>query len=80
MSITIFDVVSSEQSPDELRWQNPDHLICPGCAEAVRPEPPTFWTVTAGPVPQWSHVDGEALCPAISADGHRPAEPIVATW
>jgi hypothetical protein len=41
MSITtIIDVVESgREDPASRRWQDPDQLICPGCAEHVRPEP-----------------------------------------
>lgn len=42
---------------------DPQQLICPGCGEQVRPEPPGYWFVADGlPVPQFSHPDGSALC------------------
>lgn len=46
------------------RWfVDPEPLICPGCSEKVRPEPPGYWFVADGlPAPQFSHPDGSALC------------------
>jgi len=59
------------------RFVNPEDLICPGCGEQVRCEPPGYWVVAHGPRPDFSHPDGSALCPA-SANG-RPVEPIEIT-
>lgn len=57
------------------RFADPDDLICPGCGEQVRPEPPGFWKVSWGlPAPGFSHQDATALCP--SPITGRPAEPI----
>lgn len=45
------------------RFVDPDQLICPGCGDRVRPEPPGYWRVVDGlPAPQFSHPDGSALC------------------
>jgi hypothetical protein len=40
--------------------------------------PPTArvpWPAYQLPVPQWSHWDGEPLCPVVTDRGYRPAEP-----
>jgi len=45
------------------RFVDPEQLICPGCGEQVRPEPPGYWHVADGlPAPGFSHRDGSALC------------------
>ncbi len=45
------------------RFVDPEQLICPGCADRVRPEPPGYWRVCDGlPAPGFSHPDGSALC------------------
>jgi hypothetical protein len=37
------------------RFVKPENLICPGCGEQVRPEPPGYWRVADGlPVPTFS--------------------------
>ncbi len=49
--------------PAQGRLVDPEQLVCPGCGEQVRPEPPGYWRVADGlPVPQFSHPDGSALC------------------
>jgi protein-disulfide isomerase len=54
---------------------DPDDLMCPGCGEQVRPEPPGYWLVTWGlPAAGFSHWDASALC-LERATGH-PAEPV----
>ena len=54
---------------------DPDDLICPGCTEQVRCEPPGYWRVAWGlPAPGFSHEDATALCLAWSTG--RPAGPV----
>ena len=79
MSITITPIImSGGADPETRRWQDPDQLICPGCNEQVRPEPPGYWRVADGlPVPQFSHQDASALCPGADM---RPTEPVPAKW
>ena len=57
-------------------------LICSECEEAVHNVPPLKWLTAWGPRPQYSHLDGEPLCPGerhrtervrASAAGYRPA-------
>jgi hypothetical protein len=48
--------------------------VCPEC-EPVQPVPPTTPRPADEPVPVWSHLDGEPLCPAIGPHGYRPAHP-----
>jgi hypothetical protein len=52
--------------------------VCPECGEPVRRVPPRSlvpWAAHGLPVPQWSHTDGEPLCPVLGPDGYRPADP-----
>ena len=51
---------------------------CPVCGEVAVNQPPTSWAPAFGPRPQWSHWDGEPLCPVIGPDGYRPA-PVAVT-
>jgi hypothetical protein len=47
----------------DRRFVRLEDLICEGCDEQVRPEPPAYWRVADGlPAPQWSHQDGTPLC------------------
>lgn len=48
-------------------------LVCAGCAEQVRCDPPVGWPIRAGVAPMFSHRDGSVLCP----DAHgRLGEPV----
>lgn len=49
---------------------------CAECGEQVQEEPPTSWNRTWGPVPEWSHLDGEPLCPIVGDGGYEPAQVI----
>jgi len=52
--------------------------VCPECGEPARRVPPATrlpWAAHRLPVPQWSHLDGEPLCPVVGECGYRPAEP-----
>lgn len=54
-------------------------MICPECGEPVIQRPPDDavpWQAQGMPVPQWSHLDGSALCPVIGPSGYRPADPV----
>lgn len=63
--------------PTRRRFVDPQQLICPGCGEQVRPEPPGYWRVADGlPAPQFSHPDGSALC---RHAGGTVADPIEVT-
>lgn len=56
------------------RFVDPKNLVCPGCKEQVRPEPPGYWVVKEGlPAPGFSHQDATALC---RTPAGRVAEPI----
>lgn len=51
---------------------------CPECGEPVQPVPPTVaacWSGQGRPVPQWSHLDGQPLCPVVGPAGYQPADP-----
>ncbi|MBA8825313.1 uncharacterized Zn finger protein (UPF0148 family) [Saccharopolyspora lacisalsi] len=56
----------------------PGKLICPECGEEALNKPPRSITpqMRADGAPQYSHHDGEPLCPVVSDSGYRPAEPI----
>jgi len=51
-------------------------LWCPECGERAITRPPVRWTAANGPRPEHSHVDGEPLCPVMTAQGYRPARPV----
>ena len=53
-------------------------LWCPECGEPATARPPTRWTDANGPRPGHSHRDGEPLCPVMTAQGYRPAQPTTA--
>lgn len=54
-------------------------LICPECHEEALIRPPRNWTPAWGPEPDYSHTDGEPLCPVMTAHGYQPAHPIEPT-
>ena len=55
---------------------DPDALVCAGCAEPVRAEPPVGWPARAGAAPLFSHRDGSVLCPD---ERGRLGEPVEVT-
>ncbi len=64
-----------QTSSTPARYVDPEQLICPGCGEQVRCEPPGYWLVAWGlPAAGFSHQDASALCLA-RANG-RPGEPV----
>ena len=57
------------------RYVDPEQLVCPGCGEQVRPEPPGYWLVAWGlPAAGFSHQDASALCLARTTG--CPGEPV----
>jgi len=57
------------------QYVDPKDLICPGCGERIRCEPPGYWVVAWGlPAAGFSHQDASALCQWASTG--RPAEPV----
>ena len=57
------------------RYVDPEDLVCPGCGEQVRCEPPGYWLVAWGlPAAAFSHQDASALC--LTRTGGRPGEPV----
>jgi hypothetical protein len=51
-------------------------IFCPECGDEAVDEPPKNFLVP-GVRPRYSHVsDGTALCPVVTAEGYRPAEPV----
>ncbi len=57
------------------RFVDPEQLVCPGCWEQVRPEPPGYWHVADGlPTPQFSHHDATALCRRVDGTVAEPIE------
>ena len=64
-----------QTSSTPARYVDPEQLICPGCGEQVRPEPPGYWLVAWGlPAAGFSHQDASALC--LTRATTRPAEPV----
>ena len=57
---------------------------CPECGEEAVHRPPNDlapWLrecISAGrlPAPEWSHLDGEPLCPVMGDHGYEPAQPV----
>jgi len=71
----VIDQANTQQTTGDRRYVDPADLICPGCTEQVRCEPPGYWRVAWGlPAPGFSHEDGSALCLARSTG--RPAGPV----
>jgi hypothetical protein len=63
------------------RTAGPAGWVCPECGEAARRVRPTTlvpYTAHGLPVPDWSHADGEPLCPVIGATGYQPTTPVPA--
>lgn len=56
---------------------------CPGCGESAVPRTDGFawqggWAVGLDPLRlQWSHEDGEPLCPVVNGAGYAPALPVL---
>jgi hypothetical protein len=60
-------------------------MRCSECAEPAVNRPPTTqpWASTRTeahqqPLPEWSHTDGEPLCPVVGEHGYEPAQPVPA--
>lgn len=68
-------VIGSALEADEHRWAKPTQLICPVCRESACQQQPAYWRMADGPVPGWSHLNGDPLCQVWTADGIRPAIP-----
>lgn len=61
--------------PGPHRFIDPAQLICPGCGDHVRLEPPGYWRVADGfPAPDFSHRDGSALCRSRNGTVSEPIE------
>lgn len=56
----------------------PEKWICPQCGEEALNKRPTSVTPyqRQNGMPEWSHHDGEALCPVMGPDGYLSAEPV----
>lgn len=58
----------------------PSHdLYCPECGQPARRTPPTTQVPYAAhgmPRPDFSHLDGESLCPVVTDAGYQPARPV----
>lgn len=69
-------VIPGPSVREERRWQPVDNLCCPVCRRAVQARAPGYWKVADGPVPAWSHRDGQALCRIRTDDGIRLVDPV----
>ncbi|WDZ90565.1 hypothetical protein [Nocardiopsis sp. HUAS JQ3] len=54
-------------------------MKCPHCEEDVQEAEPLGWNVPIGPTPAYSHLDGSELCPEVTSEGYRPAQPVPTT-
>jgi len=57
---------------------NEEQMVCPEYGEVALELAPTALSPEFQARPSWSHVDGEPLCPVMSAGGYVPAEPVPA--
>lgn len=69
-------VIPGPSGREERRWQPVENLCCPVCRRPVRAEPPGYWRVADGSLPNWSHRDGRALCRIRAGGGTRIADPV----
>jgi hypothetical protein len=69
-SATLGSVCSDCEKP------HPFGLMCPECHESVVYNPRWIWNVHFGMLPEYSHLDGEPLCPVMGDNGYEPAQPI----
>jgi hypothetical protein len=53
-------------------------MVCPECGEEAVAVAPTSLTPQLAPVADWSHRDGEPLCPVMTVEGYRAALPVPA--
>jgi hypothetical protein len=65
-----------EERPTSNGAGEPPSMTCPECGEPVVRRPPRTWLPAWGPRPEYSHLDGEPLCPVSGPDGYVPAEPV----
>ncbi len=69
-------VIPGSPEPERRRWTKVENLCCPVCRRGVRAKPPGYWKVGDGPLPQWSHRDGRALCLIRTDDGLQRSDPV----
>jgi hypothetical protein len=50
---------------------------CEECGEPAVESPPTSWDPSWGTVPEWSHEDGEPLCPSEGLNGEDRAGTVI---
>ncbi len=46
--------------------------VCSQCGEPAKEAEPSSWAPAWSTTPQWSHQDGEPLCPVVGPDGYEP--------
>lgn len=62
-----------DRTPTQRRFVAIEQLICPGCEQQVRPEPPGYWHVADGlPAPPVLPHGRFGALPARRRDGSRP--------
>lgn len=74
-------LLEREIAPYEAR-NNPGRMVCSECGEPAYKRPPRPWGGSSGVDKnrkQWSHKDGEPLCPVMTSKGYQPALPTPAT-
>jgi hypothetical protein len=71
------------QHPQPHRQPRATAMACPECGEPAacrEPADPVPWEAHGMTRPQWSHIDGSALCPVPGlSGGYRPAQPAPAS-
>lgn len=56
-----------------------EQLLCPECGEPAQRKPPRSnvpYAAHGMATPEFSHLDGEPLCPVVGDAGYQPADPV----
>lgn len=73
---TVADVIGRPSRDCQSQHTQP---ACPECGERIIQCSPIntpwlqVWTATGHPIPEWSHLDGQPLCPVMGEHGYEPA-------
>jgi len=73
---------TDDSADDDVTTADAARYRCPDCEEPAIRRPPTAqpwadtWTGAHGrELPEWSHTDGEPLCPVVGEHGYERAQP-----
>jgi len=67
------DQANTQQTADDRQYVDPADLICPGCGEQVRCEPPGYWLATWGCPRPGSHMKTRRPCAWCVPPAGRPS-------